>query len=95
MFPSLVMFNYYFFSSLSTLSFSKTHSVTCLPHSYLYTHLLFISLEKEKSKPYCQGRRGDYQAEVRDDMWTMRVGEVGTDQHNTTLGNRRRDLTEG
>jgi len=25
----------------------------------------------------------------------MRVGEVGTDQHNTTLGNWQRDLTEG
>ena len=35
----------------------------------------------------CQGRRGDHQSEVRDDTWTMRVGEVGTDQHNTTLGN--------
>ena len=43
----------------------------------------------------CQGRRGDHQSEVRDDTWTMRVGEVSTDQHNTTLGNWRRNLTEG
>ena len=46
-------------------------------------------------RPGCQGRRGDHQAEVCDNTWTMRVGEVGTDQHNTTLGNWRRDLTEG
>ena len=32
---------------------------------------------------------------VRADEVTMRVGEVGTDQHNTTLGNWQRDLTEG
>jgi len=50
----------------------------------------FLSLRRT-----CQGRRGDHQAEVHDDTWTMRVGEVGTDRHNTTLGNWRRDLTEG
>jgi len=37
---------------LSILSFSKTHSVTCLPHLCLHTHLLSVSLEKEKSKLY-------------------------------------------
>jgi len=44
---------------------------------------------------YCQGRRGDYRSDVREDSWTMKSRKYGTDQHNTTLGNHQRNLTDG
>jgi len=76
---------------------SGTPSAPLPPHASSETSARTSSLASSNTveDPKCQGRQGDHQAEVRDDTWTMRVGEVGTDQHNTILGNWRRDLTEG